>query len=71
MAFLPLSDERHRGYVLTVLIAMDEALNAILNGRKHDTISARIGRSIALGGWASRLPWPASWRKHFLAVAEG
>ena len=37
-----------------------------LLGGPHDmTISARIGRSIAAKGWASYVPWPASWRQHF------
>lgn len=60
---------RYRGYGLSALIGLDIFLNTLLGGRV-ETISARIGRSIQLNGWAGRVPWPAPLRRHFLAAAR-
>ena len=52
------------GYVLAVLIGLDVFVNAILGGQVYQTLSCRVGESIASGGWASRVPWPAWWVRH-------
>lgn len=58
-------------YIIGVAIALDILANAMAGGDHYSTISCRIGWSIKDGGWASRIPWPASWRQHFLdAVFE-
>jgi hypothetical protein len=53
------------GYILGVAIGLDVLANAILAGKRYQTISCRIGESIESGGWASRVPWPAAFIKHF------
>lgn len=58
------AEDHYRGYPLTLLIGFDSFVNIICGGRFGDTISARTGRSIAFGGWASRMRWPHWWRKH-------
>ena len=55
------------GYALAVLIGLDVLVNAVLGGEVYQTLSCRIGESIAAGGWASRVPWPAWWRAHCAA----
>jgi hypothetical protein len=44
--------------------------NQLLGGKHDMTISARVGLSIKNRGWASHVPWPASWRKHFASAAS-
>lgn len=53
-------------YVLAVLIALDILANALTGGEAYTTVSARIGESIQANGWASRVPWPAALRRHFI-----
>jgi hypothetical protein len=53
-------------YVLAVAIGLDVLANALLGGKKYQTISCRIGLSIMAKGWAARIPWPAWWVKHCL-----
>lgn len=53
-------------WLLAILIGLDVTANAILLGRKYQTISSRIGESIKAGGWAARVPWPAWFRDHCL-----
>lgn len=55
-------------YALGVLIALDVLANALLGGGRYQTISCRIGLSIAAGGWAARVPWPAWFRAHCAAA---
>ena len=58
--------------VFCVLIGVDVLANAILTlaagGAPYTTISCRIGMSLAAGGWASPLPWPAWFRAHCLGA---
>lgn len=54
-------------YVLGVLIGIDVTANAILGGRPYSTISCRIGESLAAGGWAARVHWPAWFVAHCAA----
>jgi hypothetical protein len=55
-------------WLKAVAIGFDVLTNAITDGQAYQTISCRIGESIKAGGWASRVPWPASWRQHFLGA---
>lgn len=54
-------------YVLGVCVALDILANALLGGEHYTTVSCRVGTSITAGGWAARVPWPPSWRAHFLS----
>ena len=38
---------------------------------QYETTSTRLGRAIHQGTWVSRLPWPRSWREHFIAEFNG
>lgn len=58
------------GYLLAVLIGLDVTANALLGGRKYQTMSSRIGESISAGTWAARIPWPAWFRVHCLKAVE-
>lgn len=53
-------------YLKAILVALDVLADAILGGPEYMTISGRIGKSIREGTWAANVPWPASWRQHFL-----
>ena len=53
-------------YIITVLIGIDVLCNAILGGKRYQTISCRIGESITSGGWACKVPWPEWFREHCL-----
>lgn len=53
-------------YIVTVLIGLDVLVNALLGGNPYQTISCRLGLSIAGNGWASRVPWPAWFKQHCL-----
>ena len=55
-------------YLLGVAIGLDVLVNATLGGRPYSTISCRVGESIAAGGWASRVCWPAWWVNHCRAA---
>lgn len=59
-----------QGRVKPFLIGLDVALNGLISlavgGGAYQTVSCRIGLSIQDGGWASRVPWPAWLRAHFL-----
>ena len=55
------------GYLIGIAIAVDILANALLGGDHYTTISCRIGESITAGGWASRVPWPAFAKRHFLS----
>lgn len=57
-----------KNYVLAVLIGLDVLINAILGGRRYQTISSRIGESMTVGGWAASIPWPAWFRNHCAAA---
>lgn len=57
-------------WLIAILIGLDVTLNAVLLGRRYQTISSRIGESIERGGWAARVPWPAWFRAHCLASIE-
>jgi len=54
-----------RYYLIGVFLGWDVFVNAVTGGAHYQTISCRIGESINSGGWASRVPWPASWLDHF------
>lgn len=56
------------GYALAVLVGLDVLVNAILGGLPYQTVSCRIGESIAAGRWASRVPWPSWFRAHCAAA---
>lgn len=56
------------GYAHNVLIGLDVLTNAVLGGQPYQTLSCRIGVSIASGGWASWVPWPAWFRAHCAAA---
>ncbi len=51
-------------YAFAVLIGIDVLANALIGGEVYQTISCRIGESIAAGGWAARVPWPAWFVAH-------
>lgn len=70
MSYANSPDAPYRGWILSVLLGLDCLVNTILGGRFPDTISARLGRSIELGGWASRVPWPAWWVAHCKRAAS-
>lgn len=53
-------------YILAVFIGLDVFINALLGGKKYQTLSCRIGESIRDNGWAAKIPWPNSLRRHFL-----
>lgn len=57
-------------YIVAVLIGVDVTANALIGGRKYQTISSRIGESIRAGTWAARVPWPAWFRAHCLGAIE-
>ena len=58
-------------YVKAILIGLDITINAICGGDTYMTLSCRIGLSIQSGGWASKVPWPDAFRRHFInAVFE-
>lgn len=42
------------GYIKRVLVAEDQALNVIADGKPDETISARSGRAAAKGKWFGR-----------------
>ena len=54
-----------RYYLVTVAIGLDVFANAILGGKRYQTLSCRIGESIDSGGWASHIPWPSALLNHF------
>ena len=51
-------------YALAVLIGLDVFVNAILGGRKYQTMSCRIGESLMDQSWASHLPLPDWFVRH-------
>jgi hypothetical protein len=58
-------------YLYNVMVALSQFLNvALFFGDPDESISGRIGKSIAAGGWAARMPWPGFMRRHFLASIE-
>ena len=57
-------------YATAVFIGADVLFNALTGGVKYETFSCRIGLSIAAKGWASYIPWPASWLAHFKAAVH-
>lgn len=65
-ANLPASaSDRYRGWAISSLLALDVFVNCFfLFGRFPETISGRLGRSMANGLWASRVPWPRWWVEH-------
>ena len=48
-------------YLWNVLIAIDQLANAILAGDPDETISGRMGRWYAVGGWRQRVAKPVRW----------
>jgi hypothetical protein len=57
-------------YATAVFIAFDVLANAVTGGVKYETLSCRVGLSIMAKGWASHIPWPASWLAHFKAAVH-
>ena len=55
-------------YLIGILIGIDVLANAILFGRPYQTISCRVGESIAENGWAARVPWPRWWIDHCIGA---
>jgi hypothetical protein len=51
-------------YAKGILIGLDVLANALIGGRHYQTISCRVGESIADNGWAARVPWPRWWINH-------
>lgn len=53
-------------YFRTIAVGVDITINAVLGGKNYETLSARIGKSILSGGWASKINWPDWLHKHFI-----
>ena len=53
-------------YTMAVLIGIDILINALTGGDAYTTLSARLGKNIEGGGWASKIPWPNWLKRHFL-----
>jgi hypothetical protein len=55
-------------WLFGVAIGVDVLVNAVCGGMPYTTISCRVGTSMANGGWASRIRWPAWWVAHCKAA---
>jgi hypothetical protein len=53
-------------YLRTIAIGVDVTFNAVLGGSAYETLSARIGKSILSGGWASKINFPDWLHRHFI-----
>lgn len=54
--------------LFAIAIGIDVLANSLIGGEPYQTISCRIGLSIAAGGWASHVPWPDWLRQHFASA---
>jgi len=52
------------GYWHDVVATFSTFLN-VLRGGPREPICTTLHDNIEAGGWASRVPWPASWLAHF------
>jgi hypothetical protein len=60
-----------RNYAYNVFVSVDQLVNAaLLFGDPDETVSGRIGKSIAAGGFWSCVPLPAFLLKHFANSIE-
>lgn len=58
-------------YLYNLGTMLSQAINVVLFlGDPDESCSSRLGKSIEAGGWASRLPWPAAFRSHFVRSIE-
>lgn len=57
-------------YLYNLHVALSQLINTLLGGDPDESLSGRIGKSIAAGGLAARVPWPAVLRRHWLASIE-
>jgi hypothetical protein len=58
-------------YLYNVMVALSQLFNVlVLLGDPDETTSGRIGKSLANGGLATRVPWPGFMRRHFIASIE-
>lgn len=60
-----------RNYAYNVFVSLSQLANtALLFGDPDETVSGRIGKSIAAGGFWSHVPLPAFLLRHFLQSVE-
>jgi hypothetical protein len=57
-------------YLYNVMVATSQLCSALSGGDPDESISGRLGKSIARNGVAARIPWPGFMRRHFLASIE-
>lgn len=57
-------------YLYNLHVALSQLANVLIGGDPDESLSGRIGKSIAAEGWAARVPWPAMVRRHWLASIE-
>lgn len=57
-------------YLYNLHVALSQLVNVILGGDPDESLSGRVGKSVAAGGWAASAPWPQWLLRHWLASIE-
>ena len=58
-------------YLYNIATMLSQGVNVIVFfGDPDESLSSRLGKSIASNGWASKVPWPKCVKAHFVRSIE-